>query len=400
MNVRILQQPFDNAGGLSRLGSELTGQLQSGNYRDVLIFSAFVTSSGTQRLGPALRSIIQNGGTVRALIGVRNGLTSMQAVADLHAIGVEVWGLDTGGSILYHPKVYLLQGARAGWVSIGSSNLTGDGMYRSFETNTILELNLEIVSDRGTLQELTDWWNRFGTVYRQNKRRIRPGDIDGLVESGVLANEIVTARENARTRTGRQAQAPDVPRISVPALPPISGQRTLQRPGRQGHPPTRVPSLPTPTPQTRHFAMTLSAHDASKRTGMPGTPELSLPRDATGFFPPMALSGRQYPDAYFDVRLNSGEQASIVEYRIWERPAGAAVGHADLRINIKHDTVDLTTPGGRDIILFEVTPGASGPTYDVWIIPPTDPNHAALLQRCSYAVAAQGAAVQKTYGFF
>jgi hypothetical protein len=98
--------------------------------------------------------------------------------------------------------------------------------------------------------------------------------------------------------------------------------------------------------------MTLSAHDTSKRTGMPGTPELSLPRDATGFFPPMALSGRQYPDAYFDVRLNSDQQASIVEYRMWKRPAGAAVGHADLRINIKHDTVDLTTPGGGDIILF------------------------------------------------
>ena len=146
--------------------------------------------------------------------------------------------------------------------------------------------------------------------------------------------------------------------------------------------------------------MTLSAHDASKRTGMPGTPELSLPQGATNFFPPMSMSGRQYPDAYFDVRLNSGQQASTVEYRIWERPAGSPTGHADLRINIKHDTVDLTTPGGNDIILFEVTPDGSGPAYDVWVIAATDPNYNALLARCTYSVAAQGAAAQKRYGFF
>jgi hypothetical protein len=406
MTVRIFHQPFDINGGLSRLGNELSGRLQSGDYSEVLIFSAYVTSSGTQRLSPYLRSVIETGGTVRALIGVRNGLTSLQAVTDLHAVGVEVWGLDTGGSILYHPKIYALRGEHAGWVSIGSSNLTGEGMYRNIETNTILELNLANAAERGTFDDVARWWNGFLAAYPHNARSITPRDVARLAANGVLVDEIVRARETReRNRRQRQAgrqrgNAPDVPRIFVPALPVVSGQRPVRRPVRQGQPVREEASLPRPTAQTLFFAMTLSAHDASKRTGTRGTPELSLPRPATDFFPPMAVSGRQYPDAYFDVRLNSGQEANIVEYRIWERPAGIAAGHADLRINIKHDTVDLTTPGGGDIILFEMTPEETGPAYDVWIISPVDANHAALLRRCSYAVAAQGAAAIKQYGFF
>jgi hypothetical protein len=114
----------------------------------------------------------------------------------------------------------------------------------------------------------------------------------------------------------------------------------------------------------------------------------------------MQLSGRQYPDAYFDVQLNDENQTKIVTYRIWERPAGGGAGHADLRINIKHDTVDLTTDGGGDIVLFEVSPDAEGPAYEVWIVKTTDANYNSIVARCTHAVVAQGAGAAKRYGFF
>jgi len=328
----------------------------------------------------------------------------LQAAEDLLAAGVEVWGLDTGGAILYHPKIYALRGRNAGWISVGSSNLTGDGMYRNIETNTILELNLAEQADSAAFDEIVGWWDRFGRVYPQNMRRISTADIDALVRNDVLADEVVASRRassSRRTHVGRRGDnAPDVPRIFVPALPAISGQRAVRSPGGRGQPTHEEASLATPTQQTRFFATTLSAHDASKRTGMPGTPELSLPRPAADFFPPMSLGDRQYPDAYFNVRLNDGPQARALEYRIWERPGSAGTGHADLRINIKHDTVNLATPGGGDILLFEMTPESNDHTYDVWLIPPTNPNHGALLGRCSYSVAAQGAGATKRYGFF
>lgn len=405
MNARILQQPFDHHGRLWRLGDELGRELLSGDFNHAYIFSAYVTSSGTARICPALANIVRNGGAAQALIGVNNGLTSIQAVADLHSFGVEVWGLHTGGSVLFHPKVYLLRGQHRAWISVGSSNLTGDGMYRNIETNSVVELDLRIPEELAVADDVVAWLRRFHAAHPQNIIRITPQSVSGLASSGFLADELDTAR-HTRTRPGggrRRTRQPDAnapPPFAVPALPAATGQRPVRRPSRRGEPEREEVSVPSPTPQTRFFAMTLSAHDASKRTGMPGTPELSLPRPATSFFPPMSRSGRQFPDAYFDIHLNSNQQARTVEYRIWERPAGVATGHADLRINIKHETVDLTTPGGGDIILFEATPGVADPSYDVWIVPPTDPSYASLLQRCSHTVAARGAGAMKRYGFF
>lgn len=404
MNLRILQQPFSATGELSRLGADMNQQLLSGEYNDIHIFSAFVTSSGTQRLAPGLRSVTQASGTVRFLIGVNNGLTSLQAVADLHDIGAEVLGLHTGGSVLFHPKVYFLRGPNRAWISIGSSNLTGDGMYRNIETNTVIELDLGLPEDVEICDQLVAWLDRFRTEYPRNRLRITPQSVAGLVNSGILVDEIARARE-ARVRRAGTLRARNLPMIvpppiTVPSLPASPSQRRIRRRPRPGLPERNELSVPTPSPQTRHFAMVLSAHDASKKTGVKGTPELSLPRSARDFFPSMVLSDRQFPDAYFDVRLNEGQLSRVVEYRIWERPGGEGTGHSDVRINIKHDTVDLTTDGGGDIILFETTPGTNGPSYEVWVISPTSADYAALQQRCTHTVTAQGAGAQKRYGFF
>lgn len=272
MRVNIVQQPFDPRGVLSRLGLLITTELISGRYNRVHIFSGYVLSSGTQRLSPALHAVTCAGGSVRALIGVNNGLTSMQAVADLHAAGVEVLGLHTGGSVLYHPKVYLLSSADRAWISVGSSNLTGEGMYRNIETNTVIELDLAIEVEKHVLDEMLAWFQYFQDTYRRNTIRIAPESIQGLVVSRILTNEIEMARETRRvTEPGAPPRrgAPDdsPPRIAVPALPTATGYRPVQRRVRRDSIAREENSSVAPTTQTRFFAMTLSAHDASKRTG-------------------------------------------------------------------------------------------------------------------------------------
>lgn len=402
MEVTILHQPYDSDGALCRLGTDIVAELTSGLYNEVHILSAFVTSSGTQRIGPALGAMTCAGGRVRALIGVNNGITSGQAVEDLCAAGVEVLGFHTGGSILYHPKVYLLRGPNCAWLSVGSSNLTGDGMYRNIETNTILRLDLGRPEDVQVADETEAWFQRFRNVYAQNTLHLSHDAIAPFVRSGTLVDEIARARQNRSSRAprgaGRRGRPAIVAPFVVPALPTTTGRRPVHQ--RRGARVGRENSTPTPGRETRFFAMILSAHDASKRTGTPGTPELSLPRAATDFFPLMSRAGRQYPDAYFDVRLNIGLEARIVNYRIWERPAGGAAGHADLRINIKHETVDLTTDGGGDVILFEVSPDVDGPAYEVWIVRPVDANYDSIRSRCNQQVVARGAGEIKRFGFF
>jgi len=114
----------------------------------------------------------------------------------------------------------------------------------------------------------------------------------------------------------------------------------------------------------------------------------------------MSRRGHRYPDVYFDVILNAHRTGTVVEYRLWRRPGGRATGHADLRINVKHATIDATNPGGGDVIMFERTGASTGPAYEVWIVAPNDPAYRNVRARCIHAVAARGAAGAKNFGFF
>lgn len=405
MRIYILAQPFDANGNLTGLGFELNRQLASANFTQAYICSAFATSSGTNRLLAQLQAFSQRGGTVNVLVGLRNGLTSAQAIEDLLSLGAIVQGFHTGGSVLFHPKVYFLVGPTEGWLSIGSSNLTSEGLFRNFETNAIIELNLTQPADARLAQDITTWWNNLLRAFRPNVIRLTQHTISGLVRSGDLMDESQQLQRQLalarRARPGRGARPILVAAIPVPQAPPALRPVQPKRRGRVRRIPHAPPALaPRPRPTTRYFAMTLSGHDCSKRTGVPGTPEISLPEAAVQFFPPVARKQHMYPDAYFDVLLNSAQGAKLAEYRLWRRPGGLGAGHADLRINVKHDTIELTNADGGDIVLFERNITPTGPNYEVWIVHHGDPNYALMRARCTRQVAARGAAGIKYYGFF
>jgi len=320
-------------------------------------------------------------------------------VEHLLSAGATVYGCDTKRSVLFHPKVYLLDGENKGWLAVGSSNLTREGLFRNYEASTIVKLDLTIQGDADYLASYDAWFASLpGAV--EDCSQIQAADLPGLLADGRLIDEAVRPeieRIPAPMRRGGGRGAVVIP----PAPPPHPEARPVARRPKQ---PAAVPAQ-APQPLTagaaRHFAMWLSAFDSSHRRGTPGTPEISLPDAVARFFPPVALSGRQYPDAYFDVLLNDPSGSSkIVGYRIWQRPPGARVGHADWRINIKHDTMDLTNPAGGDLILFERLPDGSQPPYEVWIVHPGDPTYAALLARCDRQVQAAGQAGLKRWGLF
>ena len=128
---------------------------------------------------------------------------------------------------------------------------------------------------------------------------------------------------------------------------------------------------------------------------------MSIPESVADFFPSVGMNGRKYPDQYFDVRVNDhAGEARLVSYRIWQRPPGSDTGHADWRINVKHDTIDLTTEGGGDILLIERLPENESPRYESWLVRATDPEYADLLAHCDREVQASGSAGTKRYGTF
>jgi hypothetical protein len=266
-----------------------------------------------------------------------------------------------------------------------------------------MQLNLTENLDNQHLEGILLWFSGLRS-FSQNCLPIRMTSLQALVTNGQLVDERATsqAQKLIALRTTQGTTHTLIPGIRVPAAPPpypgLAGPRTRAR--RRSTASSTHQTLP-PARSSQYFAMTMSAFDCSHRSGVPGTPEISLPEDMAGFFPPVSRQGRRYPDAYFDTALNEPSgRGKIITLRIWQRPPGSGTGHADWRINVKHDIIDLTTPAGGDILLFERLPSGSNPPYEVWVVPSSHPDYTALLARCIRQVQASGSAGTKQYGLF
>jgi len=398
------QQPFGPGGVPQTIGGALVCRLVRGRYHTLKICVGFANSSGTSRIFGPLRDFVASGGNVEVCVGLANGITSRQAVEHLLMAGASVWGVDTRGSVLFHPKVYVLEGNAEAWAAVGSSNLTSDGLYRNFAASTLTDLDLTHGTDAAYLQELASWLAGL-RQHVGNFLRLEGNTLRYLVTSGQLIDERAVQR---RQRLGISARhGPPAGRghagIRIPPAPPpypgLQGARTRLRPRRRGRARAALGVAAT-SAGAQSFAMTLSTFDCSHRTGVPGTPDMSIPKNVAQFFPPVSLQGRKYPDEYFGVILNDPPRsARISKYRIWQRPPGGT-GHADWRVRVGHETIDLTSPGGGDILLFERLPHGSSPSYEVWIITTDDPSYPELRARCNRKVQATGRAGIKHYGLY
>jgi len=396
----FIEQPYNSSGLPSSFGMCLREALTSSDYTDGIFCVAFATSSGTSRLFGFIDEFVKRGGRLEALLGVRNGVTSKQAAEQLIQAKADVYGFDTELSVLFHSKIYILEGAKKAWIAVGSSNLTCDGLFRNVEANTVFELDLGVALDRAFLTSIKNSLAYFKT-YTESYFRIKEDDIDRCCADGLLLDEDKNPKRHSSTAQKKSLRGKSRIFSVPPAPPPFPG---LQVRSKKAAPLKAKTPIPTPAPAPiligNHFAMTLSHFDCSHRTGVPGTPEMSLPESVVNFFPPVQASGRKYQDSYFDALLNTPTGTLIVNYRIWQRPGGVSSGHPDWRIRVSHNTIDLTNIAGNDIILFEHLPVGSNPEYEVWIIPTTDPTYPSILSRCANTAQASGQGGVKQYGIF
>lgn len=111
----------------------------------VLLSVAFVSSTGVQLIGNHLKP---HADKTTVFAGIRNGITSAQAIRALLDLNVEVKTVDTGSAhIVFHPKLYYVRGAKVARLLVGSANLTTGGLNNNVEASVALELDLSSTED-------------------------------------------------------------------------------------------------------------------------------------------------------------------------------------------------------------------------------------------------------------
>lgn len=129
---------------------ELKKLLSQEDCKRVIGSVAFVLQDGVSAIATQLKSVSK---VATFFVGIRNDITSVQAVKALLGLGVRVYAVDTGTrSVIFHPKLFLSDGKTTARLVIGSANLTFSGLHNNIEGGAILDLDLTNKNDQQFLE--------------------------------------------------------------------------------------------------------------------------------------------------------------------------------------------------------------------------------------------------------
>jgi hypothetical protein len=198
----------------------------------VLASVAYLREEGLAAVEDSIRPLADR---TNVYVGIRNDLTSIQAIKRLLGLGVTVYAVDTATKqSIYHPKLYAVANDERSAVIIGSANLTFGGMYNNIEISTLIELDLTDEDDARYVKSISTTLDALRGNHPDHVFQIRDAvHADEIFSEGRLADEtIIPPPRTGSTikKDSRDALRPmklslrtkPKPKI-VPRLPPHGG---------------------------------------------------------------------------------------------------------------------------------------------------------------------------------
>ena len=186
--MRILNQPL-----VSKIGDELKGILNDNvrnNFDVFYLIVAYVRQSGLIHLRDSILKFKISGGKIKAVVGIDQKLTSIQALQLLLSFCDEISVYHNEKPVnTFHPKIYAFERIRKrGIVFVGSSNLTEGGLYTNYESNSYAEYDLTKTNQK---KEFAVFKQMFENYSRPSKlsKKLTNELIKKLSKSGYLSDE-------------------------------------------------------------------------------------------------------------------------------------------------------------------------------------------------------------------
>lgn len=217
-----------------RTYAEVLGGMFEGEVERAIISVAFSSEDGVDLIEPVLAPYADK---VVVFAGVRNEITSAQALKRLLEIGVSLYAVDTGSrTLLFHPKLYHVRRGKAAHLSVGSANLTLGGLNNNVEAGVLLELDLDDEDDAALVEELEELFDGLTGEHPENVFAVTDeATIDELLDAGRLIDE--NAAPPPRPATKAKAGSTDpTPRMKMQPKP------------LRGKPKPKAPPTPAETP--------------------------------------------------------------------------------------------------------------------------------------------------------
>lgn len=183
--------------------------------KTVLISVAFVSESGVEHIEDKLKPVAK---VLTVFAGIRNDITSHQAMLRLLGLKATLYAVDTGArGVLFHPKLFMVRGDTHARMMIGSANLTLGGLNNNIEAGLVLHFDLANAADKKVIDTVEAELLALPKAYPENILHITDkAALEQMLIEGRLTDEAVARTPKPSTSAGAGASTKDlVPRIKL-----------------------------------------------------------------------------------------------------------------------------------------------------------------------------------------
>jgi hypothetical protein len=244
--------------------AELRTLLGGAQCKRVLVSVAYARLAGVDALDSDLKAVAK---VATFFCGIRNGVTSAQALRKLLQIGVQLFAVDTASrTTIFHPKLFLVERETTAALVIGSANLTFPGLHNNIEAGAILDLDLADDDDKhmfeGVRKALEDLPARFPEHVFQIKDE---GSLEKLFDEGRVEDEDVVEAPVVSTAVRKGPRDSLKPMKLARHTPPLR-KRSAAKPKAQTQPsPAAHQTALPPAPAISGFRLIWESRGLTER---------------------------------------------------------------------------------------------------------------------------------------
>lgn len=226
MVVTFLGQGFTpNIDGA--VGTNLMKYFSSNDFTSFTGLSAFASTAGVNLLA----SCIQSGNdfeNLNLIVGIDQDGTSKEALEEILKLEINSYFFYQTEKVIFHPKIYLFEGEEKTVIVLGSSNLTGAGLYKNVESSILIEFDNDDTDGIALLEEIKTYYSTIFDYSDPNLFKVTQENIDDFVAKGIIPLKAEWIAKQGKKKAKEAVDKPDeeieIPKRQTAKIPNVFTQ--------------------------------------------------------------------------------------------------------------------------------------------------------------------------------
>ena len=184
--MELINQPFNNR----NVGDKIIELLETGDFNSFDFVVAFAKNSGVLQLKKTFDEFRANNCVINAYVGIDLNGTSYEALTNLFNSTDTLHIIHFENHQTFHPKLYRFKGNDRIVFIVGSSNITGGGLWTNIESSILIDNNRSNPDVDNLDKAFTDYINQLESLGMSCLPIKAQEQLDDLLDKNYISKEL------------------------------------------------------------------------------------------------------------------------------------------------------------------------------------------------------------------